>query len=77
MTIQLKSVTSGVECSIRVDVTNSDFITHQYLLSESADGKTLVIDVEEGNEIVINIVSLPDEDYKYPAATVESTLSFS
>ena len=77
MTISLKSVTSGVACDIRVDVTNSNFITHQYLLSQSDDGKTLVVEVEEGNEIVINIVALPDEDYKYPAATIETVLSFS
>ena len=77
MTISLKSVTSGVECDIRVDVTNSSYITQQYLLSETEDDKTLTVDVEEGNEIVINIVALPDEDYKYPAASIETVLSFS
>ena len=77
MTISLKNVTSGVNCDIRVDVINSDFITQQYLLSQTEDGKTLTVDIEQGNEIVINIVALPDEDYKYPAATVETTLSFS
>lgn len=77
MTIQLKNITGGAKCDIRVDVTNSDFITVQSLLSETEDGKTLVVDVEKGNEIKVNIVSLPDEDYKYPAATVEFTVSFS
>lgn len=76
MTISLKNVTSGVNCDIRVDVINSDFITQQYLLSQTEDGKTLTVDIEQGNEIVINIVALPDEDYKYPAATVEFTVSF-
>ena len=77
MTITLKNITSGVACDIRVDVTNSSFITQQYLLSQSEDGKTLTVDVEAGNEIVINIVALPDEDYKYPAANIETVLSFS
>ena len=77
MTITLKNITSGVACDIRVDVTNSNFITQQYLLSQSADGKTLTVDVEAGNEITINIVALPDEDYKYPAANIETVLSFS
>ena len=77
MTIQLKNITGGAKCDIRVDVTNSDFITTQSLLSLTEDGKTLIVDVEQGNEIKINIVSLPDEDYKYPAATVEFTVSFS
>lgn len=77
MTIKLKNITSGVKCDIRVDVTNENYITQQYLLSETEDGKTLTVDVEKGNEIKINIVTIPDEDYKYPAATIESTLSFS
>ena len=77
MTISLKNLTNGVECDIRVNVTNSDLITQQHLLSETEDGKSLTVDVEAGNEIVINIVALPDEDYKYPAATIETVVSFS
>ena len=77
MTIQLKNITDGNKCDIRVDVTNSDFITVQSLLSQTEDGKTLVVDVEKGNEIKINIVVLPDEDYKYPAATIDTVVSFS
>ena len=77
MTIQLKSITNGAQCDIRVDVTNSDYITVQSLLSQTEDGKTLIVDVEKGNEIKINIVALPDEDYKYPAATIETVISFS
>lgn len=77
VTITLKSITKGVQCDIRVDVTDENYIPQQYLLSQSEDGKTLTVDVEEGYEIVINIVAIPDEDYKYPAATVEFTVSFS
>lgn len=77
LTIKLKSVTSGVRCDIRVTVTDSSYIPQQYLLSETEDGKTLTIDVYAGDEIEINVVALPNEDYKYPAATIESTLSFS
>lgn len=77
ITITLKNITSGVQCDIRVNVTDSNFITRQRLLSESEDGKTLTMDVEAGTEIVINIVALPDKDYKYPAATIETTLSIS
>lgn len=77
LTIQLKSITNGATCNIRVDVTNSSYITHQYLLSETEDGKTLTIEVEKGNEIVVNIVALPDDNYKYPAATIETVVSFS
>lgn len=77
MTIQLKNITGGAKCDIRVDVTNSDFITTQSLLSLTEDGKNLIVDIEQGNEIKINVVSLPDEDYKYPAAAVEFTVSFS
>lgn len=76
MTITLKNITSGVDCDIRVTVTDSSYIPQQYLLSES-DGKTLTIDIYAGDEIEINIVTLPDEDFKYPAATIESVLSFS
>lgn len=77
MTIKLKSVTSGVKCDIRVTVVDSSFIPQQYLLSETEDGKTLTIEVYEGDEIEINYIALPDENYKYPAATIESELSFS
>ena len=77
MTIKLKSISGGAKCDIRVDVTNSDFITIQSLLSLTEDGKTLIVDFEKGNEITINIVALPDEDYKYPAATIETVISFS
>lgn len=77
LTITLKSVTSGVRCDIRVTVTDSSYIPQQYLLSETEDGKTLTIDVYAGDEIEINVAALPNEDYKYPAATIESTLSFS
>ena len=76
MKLVLKNITSGVQCDIRVDVTNSSYITQQYLLSQSDDGKTLIVEVEEGDEITINIVALPDENYKYPAATIETNLSF-
>lgn len=77
MTIQLKNITGGNKCDIRVDVTNSDFITVQSLLSQTEDGKTLVVEMEKGNEIKVNIVVLPDEDYKYPAATIDTVVSFS
>lgn len=77
MTIKLKSVTSGVKCDIRVTVVDSSFVPQQYLLSETEDGKTLTIEVYEGDEIEINYIALPDENYKYPAATIESELSFS
>ncbi len=77
VTITLKNVTKGVECDIRVDVTDENYIPQQYLLSQSEDGKTLTVDVEKGYEIVINVVAIPDEEYKYPAATVEFTVSFS
>lgn len=77
MTISLKNVTSGVNCDIRVDVIKPDSSVKQELLSQTEDGKTLTVNIEQGNEIVINIVALPDEDYKYPAATVETVVSFS
>lgn len=76
-TIKLKSVTSGVKCDIRVTVVDSSYVPQQYLLSETEDGKMLTIDVYEGDEIEINFIALPDDKYKYPAATVESELSFS
>lgn len=77
VTIVLKSVTAGVQCDIRVTVTDSSYIPRQRLLSETEDGKTLTIDVYAGDEIEINFVALPDENFKYPAATIESVLSFS
>lgn len=77
MTIKLKSISNGAKCDIRVTVTDSSYIPQQYLLSETEDGKTLTIDVYAGDEIEIIIVAVPDEDFKYPAANVESTLSFS
>lgn len=77
LTIKLKSVTSGVKCDIRVTVVDSSYVPQQYLLSETEDGKTLTIDVYEGDEIEINFVALPDDKFKYPAATIESELSFS
>ena len=77
MTIQLKNVTNGVKCDIRVTVTDSSYIPQQYLLSESSDGKTLTIDVYADDMIEINIVAIPNEDFEYPACTVETALSFS
>lgn len=76
MTIKLKNVTSGVKCDIRVTVVDSSYIPQQYLLSESGDGKTLTIEIHAGDEIEINYVAMPDENFKYPAATIESELSF-
>jgi len=77
LTITLKSVTSGVKCDVRVTVTDSSYVPQQYLMSESGEDKTLTIDVYAGDDIEINIVALPDEDFNYPAATVETVLSFS
>lgn len=77
MTITLKSVTSGVNCDILVTVTDSSYIPQQYTLSGTDDGKTLTIDVYADDEIQINIVTIPDEDFKYPAATIETVLAFS
>lgn len=76
MTIVLKSVTSGVKCDIRVTVTDESYIPHQYLLSETGDSKSLTIDILANDSIEINIVALPDENYKYPAATIETVLTF-
>jgi hypothetical protein len=76
MTIVLKSVTSGVKCDIRVTVTDESYIPHQYLLSETEDSKSLTIDILANDSIEINIVALPDENYKYPAATIETVLTF-
>lgn len=77
LVISLKSVSNKAECNIRVTVTDSSYIPQQYLLSESEDGKTLTIEVYEDDEIEIIVVAVPDDDFKYPAATVEFTLSFS
>lgn len=77
MTINLKSISNGAQCDIRVTVTDSSFIPQQYLLSETEDGKMLTIDVYADDEIEFIVVAVPDEDFKYPAATVEFTLSFS
>ena len=76
VTITLKNITKGVECDIRVTVTDSSYIPQQYLLSDTEDGKSLTIEVYEGDEIEINFVALPDENFKYPAATIDSVLSF-
>ena len=75
VTITLKSVTKNVKCDIRVTVVDSNYIPQQYLLSETADNKTLTIDVYAGDEIEINVVALPDENFKYPAATIEFSLT--
>ena len=77
LTVTLKSITAGVKCDIRVTVTDSSYIPQQHLLSETEDGKTLTIDVYAGDDIEINIVALPDEDFKYPSADIETVLSFS
>lgn len=77
MTIVLKNITSGVSCDILVTVTDSSYIPQQYTLSGTDDGKTLTIDVYADDEIQINIVTIPDENFKYPAATIETVLSFS
>ena len=76
LTIKLKSVSNNAACDIRVTVTDSSYIPQQYLLSESEDGKTLVIEVYEDDEIEFIVSAIP-VDNKYPAATVEFTLSFS
>ena len=77
LTVTLKSITAGVKCDIRVTVTDSSYIPQQHLLSETEDGNTLTIDVYAGDDIEINIVALPDEDFKYPSADIETVLSFS
>lgn len=75
ITVTLKSVTKNVKCDIRVTVVDSNFIPQQYLLTETNDGKTLTVDVYAGDEIEINVVALPDEKFKYPAATIEFSLT--
>ena len=79
MTITLKKVTSGVDCDIKVDTFDASLVPYTSSLSlDSEDGKTFTVDIAAGDTIRISVVALPDEDtHKYPAATVEFTLSFS
>ncbi len=78
MTITLKSITSGVKCDIQVTAYDSSYIPRQHsLLASSEDGKTFTLDIYADDEITILVVAQPDEDFKYPAATVEFTVSFS
>ena len=78
LTISLDKVTSTsgtVEAGISVTVTGPDLIPHQYLLSE-VEGNALVIDVNAGDSVVINISVLPNDQNRYLAATIDVTASF-
>lgn len=79
MTITLKKVTSGVDCDIKVDTFDASLVPYTSSLSlDSEDGKTFTVDIAAGDTIRISVVALPDEDtHKYPAATIEFTVSFS
>ena len=78
LTVTLDKVTSSsgaVEAGISVTVTGPDLIPHQYLLSE-VDGNALVIEVNAGDDVVINVGVLPNAQNRYLAATVDVTASF-
>lgn len=79
MTITLKKVTSGVDCDIKVDTFDASLVPYTSSLSlDSEDGKTFTVEIAAGDTIRISVVALPDEEtHKYPAATIEFTLSFS
>lgn len=76
LTLDKVSSTSGtVEAGISVTVNGPDLIPRQYLLSE-VDGNTLTIEVNAGDNIVVNIGVLPNAQNRYLAATIELTASF-
>lgn len=79
LTITLKKVTPKVDCDIQVTTFDSSLVPNtSSLLSDSEDGKTLTVEVFAGDTIRITVAVLPDEKtFKYPAATIEFTLSFS
>ena len=78
ITITLKNITAGVKCDIQATAYDSSYIPRQHsLMANSEDGKSFTLDVSKGDVITIAVVVQPDEDYQYPAATVEFTLSFS
>lgn len=76
LTIDLKSITDGVECDIVVDVIDPEtFAVVQHRLSENDGVTTMRVSVAEGNQIKINICVKPTPKGKYRAATIVTELT--
>ena len=78
LTLTLDGVTSKsgeVQAGIYVDVTGEDLIPKQYVLGE-VEGNSLVIEVEAGDSVVVNVCVLPNSQNRYLAATIDVTASF-
>ncbi len=73
LTITLDSISGKAKGDIVV--TNESNHSQTVSLQESEDGKTVKIDVSAGDIISVNIGVLPNETYRYPAATIKTTVT--
>lgn len=76
LTINLESITSGVECDITLTSQDVSGGTVMRTMSESTDGKSVSIELHAGEEVSVQVVTYPDENFNYPAATIKAKASF-
>ena len=67
LTIDLLSVTAGVNANVTLYNERS---YQQNIMSESDNATSVSINVRKGDVVQIIISSIPDDEFKYPAATV-------
>lgn len=73
LTIRLDSVSSGAEAGVTMfNETTSQYVT----LEENGNGSVSVA-VAQGETVSIVIAALPDANYNYPAATIQTTATIS
>jgi hypothetical protein len=72
LTLKLDKVSGNADVGITLFNEN----TSEYVSLESGAGDTVSLEVQSGQVVQIIISTLPDQNYKYPAATVTTTASF-
>lgn len=72
LTLSLDDHSAGVD----IGITLYNETSGQYMALESMTSNTVSVQVSKGDVVQIIICTLPDEDHKYPAATVTTSASF-
>lgn len=70
ITLYIESITNGAQADIIISATGEDFVPNMKSLSEDGvDGK-VTIEYKAGDNVVINVCAMPDDNWNIPAATV-------
>lgn len=79
LTIRLDSVSGGNSANISITSVKTDGGTRSVNLTENAnaDGKSVSFSMAAGEGVIVTIGVMPTSGFDYPAATINSTVSFS